>query len=201
MRGSILLGLIFIAFAGIACDDGGSAPASTATPTAVPPTATPEATATPLPTDTPEPPGSSRDNPVPPGTTVLIPEGWEITVTDYVEDAGRIVQAENPFNDPPEPGQRFVFVRLRAKNVSAGDPPDLGPEHALRLVGAANVARSTEYCGVIPDGFQSLSADVFQGGEVEGNACFQVPEDDTAFVLYTDFIRSDEEDRRWFAVE
>jgi hypothetical protein len=43
---------------------------------------------------------------------------------------------------------------------------------------------------------------MFPGGELEGFACFQVPEDDTGLILIVQpFASFDDEDRRFIALE
>jgi len=189
MQGVIALGAV-----------GAPAPSPTPTPTP-PPTPTPTPTPTPSPSPTAGQ-GLSRGNPVPRGVPVVVPEGWEITVLDFIDDAWPLVEAENMFNDPPEPGYRMVIVRVRGKNVSAEDPADFDAEFALRLVGSANVTYTTfdRSCGVIPDDFTFMSTEVWRGGDIQGNVCFQVRQDENDFVLFTHFFLSDEDDRRWFAV-
>jgi hypothetical protein len=107
------------------------------------------------------------------------------------------VQAENQFNDPPPAGHTMVMVRLRAKNISAGDPADFIA--SVRLVGSAGVGYSTG-CGVIPDDFLFLQTQLFRGGLVEGNVCFEPLDTESAFVHYSD-LGFDESNRRWFAVQ
>ena len=145
--------------------------------------------------------GLSRDNPVPAGQAYTIPEGWEVTVMDFIPDATQMVLAENQFNDPPAAGKKFAMVRLRGTNVSA-ESPDFDPTFSFRVVGSLNVPYSTfdNSCGVIPGEFENTEA--FQGGTVEGSICFEVGADETDFVLFTEFLLTfDEESRRWFAVQ
>lgn len=207
MRRNILAGLILILVAVFwaACGDDDSTSDPNGTPGAVAPTEAPEATDAPEPTEAPDPEdlGKSRDNPVPAGTSLLEPEGWELTVVGFTDDAFSLVEAENSFNDPPEAGYKMIIIRVRAKNVSADDPADFDASFALRLVGSENVGYSTfeRSCGVIPDSFSDLSSSVFAGGEVEANICFQVLENETDLALFTEFFLGDDDDSRWFAVQ
>lgn len=156
------------------------------------------------PTPTPTPAqGLSRQNPVPQGQALVVPEGWELAVTSFIPEATKLVLAENQFNDPPEPGMKFAIVRVRMTNVAADDPDNPDAGFALRLVGSKQLGYSTftDYCGVIPDNIAFGTSDVFRGGTVEGNVCYQVGIDETDFVLFTDFFLNDPEDTRWFAVE
>ena len=208
MRRNILAGLILILVTVFwaACGDDDSTSDPNGTPGAVAPTEAPEATDAPEPTEAPDPAdlGKSRDNAVPRGTSLLVPEGWELTVVDFTDDADSLVQAENQFNDPAEAGYKKIIIRVRAKNVSAeDDPADFDARFALRLVGSENVGYSTfeRACGVIPDSFSDLSGSVFAGGEIEANICFQVLENETDFAIFTEFFLGDDDDSRWFAVQ
>lgn len=196
---------------GAASPDGDETPAATAEPSASPtvaPTPTFEIVATIAAAATAtavaeQPPGSgdgvgqTKDNPVPAGKAFTVPEGWKITVVDYVPNANEMVLAEDPSNEPPDPGFKYVIVRVRAKNVSAGEPGEFvgagtfDANFGLRLTGS----RGSEYdtftrsCGVIPDSFGTAApATTGTGGTLEGNVCFQVVADETGFVMFTSFL-------------
>lgn len=148
--------------------------------------------------------GKSRDNPVPFGQPHTVPEGWEVTVVDFTSDATALVLQENQFNDPPVPGARFLMVRIRGTNISAGNPADFSPAFNFRLVGSRNVPYSTfeNSCGVVPDDFLLANSEAFEGGTVEGNLCYEVGADETGFVLFTEFLETfSDQDRRWFALQ
>jgi hypothetical protein len=147
--------------------------------------------------------GLSRSNPVPMGQPFLVPEGWEITILEFIADATQIVLDENMFNDPPAPGRRYSIVRVRMKNVSAGNPADPDAGFALRMVGSQNIGYSTfrESCGVIPDDIDFKSGDIFAGGIIEGNVCYQTAIGETDFTIFTNFFLSPDENTRWFEVK
>lgn len=157
--------------------------------------------------DGPPPPGGiglSRDNPVPRGQSLVVPEGWEISITNFISDATDLVLAENPFNDPPEAGHKFSIVRVRLTNVAANDPEHHDAGFSLRLVGTENLTYTTfgDSCGVIPDSITfDQPSEVFRNGTVEGNLCYQVGSSETGFVLFSDYSFLNEENRRWFSVE
>jgi hypothetical protein len=144
--------------------------------------------------------GMSRDNPVPFGDELVVPEGWRIRIVDFIPNATQMVLDENQFNDPPQPGFKFAVVRVRMTNVSADDPEDPDADFALRMVGSRNVGYTTfqNSCGVIPDDFPRN--DVFGNGSAEGNICFEVGQNESSFSIYTEFFLSDDEDSRWFGV-
>ena len=128
----------------------------TNTPT---PTATPEPTVTPEPTSAPEPVLGSRENPVPLGVTIetkgeeIAEDHFEITVIDVVPDATSMVLAENQFNDPPESGNQFFMVTLRAKYLGPGSTTFDG-SFRLRAVGLVMKALSTQLSKIAAASFQ-----------------------------------------------
>jgi hypothetical protein len=155
---------------------------------------------TPSPTPSPAPgTGLSRNDPVAFGQTLTVPPGWEITVLDVDWDAWPEVHAENMFNEPPEEGYRMVMVTVRAKNVQSGDKSDWISDYDFEMVGSRNTIYplSGLWCGVIPD---DLGGEVFPGGTLEGNACFQAGIDETDLLLIAALEWSDE-DRRFFALQ
>lgn len=178
---------------------GISEPAAGALP---PPSAAPAPTQVPPPVQTG--PGLSKDNPIPRGQSLLVPEGWQITVVNFIPDATQVVLDENPSNQPPDAGFKYVIVRVSATNVSAGDPASFDGPIVLSLVGSRNVVYDTftRSCGIIPQeiGFD-IPSEVFTGGVVEGNECFQVGADETGFVVFTRFVASGEANARYFAVQ
>ena len=146
--------------------------------------------------------GLSRSNPIPSGQAFTVPEGWELTIVDFTPDATQQVLDENQFNDPPGPGKRFSIVRIRTKNISAGNPADHDVGFALRMVGSENVGYSTfeASCGVIPDSFTFKPDDLFEGGSLEGNICFETANGESDFAIYTNYFLGDDEDVRWLEV-
>ena len=176
----------------------------TDTPVPVPPPDTPTQPPIPTATSTPLPlVGLERSNPIQAGQSLIVPEGWEITIVGSTADATQSVLDENQFNDPPDPGMRFTIVRVRMTNVSAPDPERHDAGFALRLVGSENLSYTTftDSCGVIPDDIDNGPSEVFRNGTVEGNVCYQVGDTETNFTMFTDFFLSDDANRRWFTVD
>ena len=143
-------------------------PISTPTPATAPP-------------PTPAPPGYSLANPIPAGESLQGSDGTEVRVLGIVEEARRQVADANTFNDPPSAGSKFYMVSIGVAylsgtgsiNVSAAD---------YSLVGDNRIVY-TPYensCGVIPD---ELAGELFPGGRIQGNICFEIPKDEGNLVL------------------
>jgi hypothetical protein len=154
------------------------APTTTAAPATTETPATTEAIAT---TTTEALADGTLDDPVPPGTWARI-GAVEAAVLADIPNATDLVLAENEFNESPAPGNRFVIWRVAVANAGEDATPLLS-ELSFSVVGPSAVAYdSSAYCGVIPDEFDQFR-DVFSGGTVEGNLCWEVADDDADDLL------------------
>jgi hypothetical protein len=128
-------------------------------------------------------PGSSRTSPVKLGSPAKVDDTWEIAVVTVVRDAWPIL-SKNSFNDPPAAGERMLLVTLKARNVSSSQQPESISDFSVRLTGSRNELYSTysekTNCGIVPN---ELEANLFPGGQTEGNVCFRVPADERDLVL------------------
>lgn len=146
------------------------------------------------------PDDNSRENPIPIGEAGQVGD-WTITVRRVRPDATNAVLAENRFNDPPLDGRRFFMIRV---SLTYGGVDSKVPwaDLSLEAVGASNVAYTTDDpgCGVIPDNLNDVN-EVFSGGTIEGNICFQIDQTDVdSLVLYVEPSFSLDDDRVWFAL-
>jgi hypothetical protein len=140
---------------------------------------------TPAPTPAPAPrAGSTRESPIPLGQAQSVSDGWTMRAVSFTPDATAAVLAENMFNDPPAAGKQFAIARVEASNATTA-PASFGGSFRLRAVGPSNVSFSTfsNSCGVIPDPISSTQ--VFPGGTIAGNVCWEVPTSDVGgLVMY-----------------
>ena len=155
----------------------------------------------PEPTPTPVPllPGMSLDNPVEAGGILIGSNGTETVVLRIVGNAWSLIQAENQFNDPPAPGNRFYMVSVLVAYKSGTD--SLNVNRADYSVIGDNRIVYTPFgnsCGVVPD---ALGAELFPGGQTRGNVCFQIEESDKNFVLIHKPSRSFGGERRFLSLE
>jgi hemolysin type calcium-binding protein len=157
-----------------------------------PPPPPPPPPAPPAPPPPPLPPlGSTPARAYPFGTEVTLAGDWKVRVVSTIPDATALVLAENQFNDPPAPGKQFFIVRVQATYVGTGADSFDGT-FRLRAVGPSAVSYNAfdDTCGVIPE--EISDSDVFPGGTIEGNVCWQVQSPDAAsLVMYDDPLVSD----------
>ena len=143
--------------------------------------------------------GMALDNPQSAGDILQGTDGTEIVVTGILEDATNLVLETYQFNDPPEPGNRFYMATVAVSYVSGSDSLNVA-EADYSLVGENRVVYTPfdDSCGVIPG---ELDAELFPGGQAEGNVCFQIEADDGNFVLIHKPAYSFEGERRFLNLE
>lgn len=144
---------------------------------------------------------SSRNEPIPFGGTGQV-GSFQITVDAVEPLADELVEAENEFNEPPAAGNQVFMITVTVTNVgSEATAPWL--DLNFQAVGDAGVGY-TEFdnsCGVIPSGGMNVG-DVFPGGTVTFNVCWQIASDDAdSLVMYVDPLFSfDDSERAWFSL-
>ncbi len=131
--------------------------------------------------DTISSPGFTLDNPLSAGDVLQGSDGTEIRVLGVVEDARRQVAEKNQFNDPPKKGMRFYMISVEVSYPSGSGSVAVS-DLDFSLIGENRVVYGPfDYdCGVIPN---ELDGEVYGGGRIEGNICFEIAEDEAGFFL------------------
>jgi hypothetical protein len=182
-------------------DSAGEVDVPTAEPEPTPtvePTPTPESTPTPEPTPIPEPEDDPREDPVPFGETAIVGD-WEIRVLEVYPNSTDLILSENQFNDPPAEDHQFFIARIQVTYTGA-DYDRFDGSYSLRAVGHYAVAYRTfsDSCGVIPEELEN--PEVFTGGTIEGNVCWQIRSSDAeSLLMYVDPFMT-EDDRQYLAL-
>ena len=172
-------------------------PAPTSPSTRVP-TSTQDLVPTPMPT-----PGHSLSSALPPGSTLLGAGGIRILVTKIVEDAWVWIQGEGELNrirySPPERDKRFYLINMQVSYTSGNDPLIVRGSN-FKLIGERKVVYNPEYPSK-PNALVELGGtELFPGGRTEGNIYFEIPTNESEFVLIYDPTGNDE-DRRFLQLE
>lgn len=141
----------------------------------------------------------SRGSPHPVGTEVQVGD-WLVAITSWDPDATAVVGAENQFNDPPSEGHRFVMVGISATFEGSGsEAPFAGLTFSAVAASSVAYGSSEASCGVIPDDFPSFT-EVFSGGTVNGNLCWEIRDSDvTSLLVAADPAFSLDGDRQFFS--
>jgi len=170
--------------------EGGGASASSQSQTPSPTTTT-----TPVSTST----IGSRNSPIPIGQAYVVPDsdtlskGWTFQVNSVTPDATAQVLATNQFNSPPASGDQFFMVNftMTYKGSNSSNVTDIVT--SLGTVGAANTGYTSfgNSCGVVPNELDQ-SQDVFTGGTITGNLCWDIASSDAASLIlyFTPFLSS-----------
>jgi hypothetical protein len=116
----------------------------------------------------------ARLSPISIGTATDVGEGWQATVTGPASDITDTVLSENPFNEPPPEGRRFIGVPVKY-SYNGTESSSSALSVTIKAVGSSNQQLASD-CGVVP-GEVDFFSDIFAGGTVEGLICFVVPTD------------------------
>lgn len=169
-------------------------PTHTPYPTYTPyPTPTLAAKSVPVPTDTPQPvqPGRDLDDAVEAGGVLQGSNGTEIVAVSINPNAWAWIADESPsidinggeyflgFVDPPDEGKRYYMVTVEIAYISGVGTLDVD-EYDFNLIGSSRFVYD-RHC--VTDLHEELSGEVFLGGKAQGNVCFEVPEEESGFVL------------------
>jgi len=126
--------------------------------------------------------GSSPENPVPVGHTLVTPYGAAITVQGIRargEEAGRLAQEWNAFNTP-EPGNEYVM--LSATVVYEGNDADSLRVSQYDFKVAVGTVIFDHALAVVMEG-NELEGEMLPGGRIDGLLIFEVPQGSTGVVL------------------
>lgn len=137
----------------------------------------------------------SFEQPYPRGTSLTLKDGWSMAVIGSDKDATQEVFAYNPVGySPPQEGHKYMIARVRATYTGTGTSTFDGGGRLAARGGYGSwdgiYPSAGRPCGDIPDELQNPP--MTQGGTVEGNVCFELPEAPPANDPATKIV-----DRRW----
>lgn len=148
-------------------------------------------------------PGSSREEAAPLGESVDV-GSLRYTVLEADLDAAEQIESLSDFPATPAAGRTVVLARVKVEHIGEdGDDSIEVYESDVKITGSNNVLYDSfdegVSCGFLDD---TLSGEMFPGGQLEGYVCFQVPEDETDLLLVAEPSFSfDDGGRRFFALE
>ena len=141
------------------------------------------ATATPVPT--PTGPGFSVTNPVEVGDTLEGTDGTRIIVLGTVQDAWPHIQSESQSafgsSQPPAEGHQFYLVSVQVAFAQGSGSISVSGENFKILDDSLVVIDSG--CGWSNTVPNELSGEIFVGGKLTGNVCFEVRQAAGNFIL------------------
>jgi hypothetical protein len=125
---------------------------------------------------------------------------WQVSVVAFDSDAYEFLVSQSGSTiDRPATGNRYALIRIKAKYVG-DEVGDLFWELTTKAVGESNVGYDYhDNCPSVPEANIDVP-DVFPGGEVEYNECFEVTESDAdSLVMYVE--QTGESGMTFFAVQ
>ena len=120
-----------------------------------------------------------RRNPLPLGDQAVRQDTdgsplWAIQVLSFTPDATEMVMAENPSQDRPRAGHQYAMVRVLATYEGEVEPARLGESVVFEAVDDGNVTYDLDdECLIYPNELDQFN-DVYVGGSIEGNLCWEV---------------------------
>lgn len=141
-------------------------------------------TATPMPTPTAPILGSSRSQPYPMDTEIILPQR-SIKVLERIqgEAAWEQISQANAFNDPPPEGMQYLMLKILVKNTAEGDT-EIKISNADFYLTGSHLQRYSPASAVMPD--PNFSEGLFPGGETIGWVSFLIPSDETNLIAIID---------------
>lgn len=124
-----------------------------------------------------------------------------MTVVSVSPNATDAILADNRFNDPPGEGRQYYMVGVRAKYLGS-ESDRFDGSFRLRAVGPSSIVYTTfsNSCGVIPQVMPDPDPEVFAGGEITTNVCWEIASTDAdTLQMFSDPFLS--EQRAWFALK
>lgn len=140
------------------------------------PRAADESSTTPTPAT--ENDGSTRESPLPLGSTVTSKD-WTVTVNSVNLDATQALADANLFNQPATEGHIYILVNITA-TYTGDDPQGSSPMTSVTYISPdGNTYDGLTDMAVAPDSFDLLSP-LYQGASTTGNRALSVPADAVA---------------------
>lgn len=119
--------------------------------------------------------GSTRDNPLPIGST-LESDDWAITINSVNLDATDAIMAENPFNEAPAEGMKYILVNYTV-TYNGTAPEGSYPEATVAYVTVdGNTVNAHDTMVVTPEAFDGAST-LYEGASTTGNQAYMAPAD------------------------
>lgn len=136
-----------------------------------------------------EPLGTSRSNPAPAGSEVVI-DGMAFVILSSTRPATDIVMSGDQFNTQPEEGQEYVFVELQVTCQKSSDEQCDFSMRGFSFLGSFGITRFIELFVEGVDGLLKVE-DLSGGQALLGIIPFIVPTDETDLMLVNETFFGD----------
>lgn len=137
---------------------------------------------TPLPTESNNEAGKTRENPIPLGTEKTV-GNMAFVITNILRPADEIVTTGNMFNTKPEATQEYLMIEARSTCLLDSSNKCSFTPMELKAVGSdGNVINSQFVVSGVPGQFES--GETFGGSAKAGRLFFLVPKGDPGVVIF-----------------
>jgi hypothetical protein len=125
--------------------------------------------------------GKDKENPAS-LTDEVITEDWQISVVDFKrgEEAWKMANKANQFNDPPADGMEYIVFRIKARYIGTSDNGEKIDVSSFDTTGSKSVLYDLPSV-VAPD--PQLDTNLYPGGEAVGWVVLQVAKNETGVIL------------------
>lgn len=156
-------------------------------------------TATLLPTPTTSPLGSSRSQPFPINSEIILPRrSVQILETLQGDEAWSQILQANTFNNPPPDGMEYLMLKIKVKNIAEGDT-EIKISYADFSLTGSRLQEYSPVSAVMPD--PNFSDGLFPGGETIGWVPFLVSPDETNLIVIVDPLYNFDAEPQYIALD
>ena len=115
-------------------------------------------------------------------TEKIISEDWEWSIVDVIrgDDAWKMVQEANQYNDPPAEGFEYIAIKIHVRYIGTEDGGASIDGLFFRTTGSANILHDAPS---VVDPSPQLDIWLYPGGEYEGWVVVQASQGETNMVL------------------
>lgn len=121
-------------------------------------------------------PGSTRDNPLPLGSTVSS-KTWNVTVNSVNLNAAEALAEPDLFNEPPAEGETYIMVNITA-TYTGNDPQGDTPWAHIKFVSAEGRSFDRFSKFLVPPDYFDSSQQLYTGASTTGNIALAVKDTD-----------------------
>ncbi|GAA1786269.1 DUF308 domain-containing protein [Leucobacter iarius] len=118
-------------------------------------------------------PGSSREHPLPMGSTVK-QRDWELTINSVNLNADQLIAEENQFNDPAGEGNVYILVNATVKYLGKDAKGEMPMSTIEYVTVDGNTVNNYDVIALAPEPLDTTQT-LYNGASVTGNTVFAVP--------------------------
>lgn len=125
--------------------------------------------------------GEDRNAPAP-RTEKTVTEDWELSIIEVIrgDEAWKMVEEANQFNDPPLEGYEYIAVKIHIRFIGTEDKAETIDGSFFKSTGSAGILHDIP---IVVDPSPQLDISLYPGGEYEGWIVLQALQGETNMAL------------------